>query len=132
MTSASRPLLRLVRGGRTDDDGRHSVDLYRHDTHEVRTVTWTLPRLLTAIRRLRPRHPGDPNWTFSVGRRRSVVITTEGPRTFSARETIKATDGLIAELRIHKDLLLRDVVELLEPFYGGPDRLSKTQLTQTV
>ena len=36
MTSMTRPALRLIPGGRTDDDGRQSVNLCRHDREEVR------------------------------------------------------------------------------------------------
>jgi hypothetical protein len=61
MSATTRPALRLIPGGRTDDDGRQSVDLCRHDTEEVRSVAWALPRLLATIRRYRPRRPGDPD-----------------------------------------------------------------------
>jgi hypothetical protein len=120
MTLPTRPALLLIRGGRTDGDGRQSVDLYRHDTREVRSVVWTLPRLLTAIRRHRPRRAGDPEWKFSVGRRRSLAITTEGPGKFHAQETVKAADGPVAEVTVGDDLSLRAVEGLLHTFYAGP------------
>jgi hypothetical protein len=122
MTPPTRPALHLIRGGRTDGDGRQSVDLYRHDTREVRSVVWTLPRLLTAIRRHQPRRPGDPEWTFSIGRRRSLAITTDGPGKFHAQETVNAADGLVAEVTVRDDLSLKAVGGLLEAFYDGAFR----------
>jgi hypothetical protein len=121
MSATTRPALRLIRGGRTDDDGRQSVDLSRHDTEEVRSVAWTLPRLLAAIRRYRPRRPGDPDWTFSIGRRRSLAIITEGPGTFHARGTVRSADGLVSDVTVGDDLSLREVEALIEVFYAARD-----------
>ena len=119
MPATARPL-RLIRGGRTDDDGRHSIDLFRHDTEEVRSVVRALPRLLATIKRYRPRRPGDPDWTFSIGRRRTLAIITEGPGKFHARETLRSADGLVADLTARDDLSLAEVEALVESFYARP------------
>jgi hypothetical protein len=126
MSATTRPALRLIPGGRTDDDGRQSVDLCRHDTEEVRSVAWALPRLLAAIRRYRPRRPGDPDWTFSIGRRRSLAIITEGPGRFHARGTVRSADGLVSEVTVRDDLSLREVEALVEVFYAGRDDHRRT------
>jgi hypothetical protein len=120
----TRPVLRLIPGGRTDGDGRQSVDLYRHDTQEVRSVVWPLARLLGAIRRRRPRRPGDPDWTFSLGRRRSLAISTDGPDTFHAQATTRTADGRVAETAVRSDLSLREVEALVEAYYTAPFLLS--------
>ena len=119
MSVSPRPALRLIRGGRTDDDGRQSVDLLCHDTEQVRSVAWTLPRLLAAIRRYRPRRPDDPDWTFSIGRRRSLAIITDGPGKFHARGTLRSADGLVSEVTVRDDLCLREVEALVAVFYAG-------------
>jgi hypothetical protein len=129
-----RPALRLIRGGRTDDDGRQSVDLLRHDTEQVRSVAWTLPRLLAAIRRYRPHRPDDPDWTFSIGRRRSLAIITDGPGKFHARGTLRSGDRLVSEVTVRDDLSLREVEALVEVFYAGPiddHRVKRPPTTQT-
>jgi hypothetical protein len=127
MTATTRPL-RLIRGGRTDDDGRHSVDLCRHDTEAVRSVVWPLPRLVAAIRRYRPRRPGDPDWTFSIGRRRSLAIITEGPGKFHARATLRSADGLVIDLTARDDLSLAEVEALVASFYASaPVKRSRSQ-----
>ena len=126
MSVTPRPALRLIRGGRTDDDGRQSVVLLCHDTEQVRSVAWTLPRLLAAIRRNRPRRPDDPDWTFSIGRRRSLAIITEGPGKFHARGTVRSADGRASEVTVRDDLSLREVEALVEVFYAGRDDHRRT------
>jgi hypothetical protein len=125
MHDTAKPTLRVICGGRTDHDGRLSVDLYRHDTREVHPVVLTLPQLLAAIRRRRPQRPGDSEWTFSIGRRRSLSlsITTEGPGKFWAQRAVKETDDLVAELTEFNDLTPKDVERLVHEFYadGGYD-----------
>ena len=119
MIDTAKPTLRLIRGGRTDNDGRQSVDLYRHDTAEVRSIVWTLAHLMGGIRQRRPRRPGDPDWTFSIGRRRVLAITTEGPRKFSAQGAVRGADGLVEELSGFSDLTLTGVERLAREFFAG-------------
>jgi hypothetical protein len=114
------PVLRLIHGGRTDGDGRQSVDLYRHDTGEVHRVVWRLPTLLAAIRRRRPRKAGDPEWSFAVGPpRHGLVVMTDGPGRFHAQRALRGDDGLIAEVTAIDDLTLHDVERMLGSFYAG-------------
>ena len=130
MTATIPARLHVIRGGRTDGDGRQSVDLYRHDIQDVGCVVWTLAQLRTAIRRRCPRRPGDPDWTFSLGRRHSLAITTEGPGKFRVRHTRKTADGPVAEVTALADLTLKDAERLATDFYAGrsdlacPTRLS--------
>ena len=118
MAATSPAQLRVIRGGRSDGDGRQSVDFYRNGTDHVRSVAWTVAQLRTAIRRRRPRRPGDPDWTFSVGRRNSLTITTEGPEKFRARHTTKTADRRLAEIAAFDDLTLQDVERLATAFYA--------------
>jgi hypothetical protein len=71
---------------------------------------------VAAIRRYRPRRPGDPDWTISIGRRRSLAIITEGPGKFHARETLRSADGLVTELTARDDLSLAEVEALVASF----------------
>ena len=100
MIDTAKPCLRLIRGGRTANDDRQTVDLYRHDTGEVRSVVWTLPQLLAGIRRRRPRRSGETEWTFSIGRRRVLVIATEGPGKFRGNLTLEEVERLAREFYI--------------------------------
>src|SRR5262245_61186537 len=97
MTTKAQSRLRVIRGGRRDGDGRQSVDFYQHGRDHVRSVVWTFPQLYGAIRRRRPRGPGDPDWTFSIGRRHSLTITTEGPGKFRVVHAHRASGRVLSQ-----------------------------------
>jgi hypothetical protein len=122
MHEPSRPALRLIPGGHTDGDGRHPVNLLRHDTDQVRSVTWNLSQLLAAIRRHSPRRTGDSEWTFSIGRGRrapSLTIATNGPGKFWAERVIKDADGRPRKLDDDHELSLGEVQFFVTEFYAG-------------
>jgi hypothetical protein len=125
MTTSTGPALRVIPGGRTNDDGRQSVDLYRDDTGEVRSVAWTLPELLADIRRRGRRQGTAPSWTFRVGpRRRSLAITTDTPGLFYAQREVADDRGRFAGAALATGLNLPDVERILRTFYAGlsPER----------
>lgn len=122
-TSARACTLRLIPGGHRDGDGRETVDLVRHDTGAVESVVWTLPRLLAAIGRRR--RPGDPAWTFSVGRgRRRLAILTDSPARFSGQHPCWTETGRRDGAMIFPGMSFSDVRRVLERFYAGasPER----------
>jgi hypothetical protein len=125
MTTTTRPTLRVIPGGRTKGDGRQSVDLYRDDTGEVRSVVWTLPQLLADIRKRARRRATGPSWTFRVGpRRRSLAITTDTPGLFYAQRAVADRRGKPAGAALATGLNLPDVERILRTFYAGlsPER----------
>lgn len=112
--------LRLIPGGRRAGDGRETVDLVRHDTGVVESVAWTLPRLLAAIARRRPRACEHPAWTFSVGRgRRRLAILTDSPARFTGQHPCWTDTGRSGGAMIFKAMSIADVRQVLERFYAG-------------
>jgi hypothetical protein len=122
MITTARPTLRVIPGGRSKGDGRQSVDLYRNDTGEVRSVAWTLPELLADIRR---RSAAGPNWTFRVGpRRHSLAISMDKPGLFYAQREVADERGRFTGAALASGLNLPDVERILRTFYEGlsPER----------
>ena len=125
MITTARPTLRVIPGGRSKGDGRQSVDLYRNDTGEVRSVAWTLPELLADIRRRAHRQATDPAWTFRVGpRRHSLAISMDTPGLFYGQREITDQRGRFTGSALATGLNLSDIERILKAFYEGlsPER----------
>jgi hypothetical protein len=122
MHEPTRPAFRLIHGGHTDGDGRYPVNLLRHDTDQVRSVTWTISQVLAALRRHSPKRAGDTEWTFSIGHGRrppSLTIATNGPGKFWAERVITAADGRPRKLDDDHELSLGEVQFFVTEFYAG-------------
>lgn len=95
-----------------------SVSIYRHDTREESTATWTLLELLVAI----GWYAGaDTDWTFVLDGEEpdSLAISTAGPERFIGQHPLWGDGGKLEGTMIFEGLTLPEVYALLEKFYAG-------------
>lgn len=93
------------------------VHVYRHDTGEESTTSWTLPELLAAIGE---RGPAEAPWTFVVGDGAEyLAISTEGPRALTGQHPLWGEGGKFEGAMIFADLSPSDVHAILRKLYQG-------------
>lgn len=98
---------------------KHPVTVFRHDNPAgERTSNMTLTAVLSDIRRRRPRHDSDPNWTFSPGGAREyITINTDGPLAFGGQHPVWR--GRTIRGCMVFQLTWDNVQSVLEKFYDG-------------